>query len=138
MQGNSMTPTLQDGQLVLLMPPFLHRNRLRRGDVVILVRPSPPWDKMIKRVVGMPDESIKMDDGRLYVDDMLAYPNFIPAGPDGKSSGSWWNGPDEYFVLGDNSAHSTDSRVFGPVSSDRIIGRVWFRIWPSSSWGRVR
>ncbi len=133
-----MTPTLQDGQWLLLMPPFLHRNRLRRGDVVILVRPSPPWDKIIKRVVGMPDESVKMDGGRLYVDDMLAHPNFIPAGPDGKISGSWWNGPDEYFVLGDNSAHSTDSRAFGPVSSDRIIGRVWFRIWPPSAWGRVR
>ncbi len=133
-----MAPTLEDGQWVLIMPPFLHRNRLRRGDLVVLSRPSPPYDILIKRVVGLPDESIMLDGGRLYVDDLLWHPNFIPAGSDGKISARWWNGPNEYFVMGDNSAHSTDSRAFGPVGGERIIGRVWFRVWPPTAWGRVR
>ena len=132
--GNSMAPTLMGRQVTVVLPP---RN-INRGDVVILMRPSPPWDKIIKRVVAMPDESIKMYNGRLYVDDMLVHPNFIPAGPEGKIDGSWWNGPDEYFVLGDNSIQSTDSRVFGPVTEERIIGRVCLRIWPPAAWGRVQ
>ncbi len=133
-----MAPTLEDGQSVLMMPPFLHQNRLRRGDVVVLKQLAPPWDWIIKRVVGMPDESIALDGGRFYVDDVLLNPNPIPAGPDGKVSGKWWNGPDEYFVLGDNPARSTDSRTFGSVSADRIIGRAWLRCWPPKAWGRVR
>ncbi len=133
-EGNSMAPTLPGRQLTVVLPP----REINRGDVVFLVRPSPPWDRIIKRVVAMPDESVKMYEGRLYVDDMLVHPGFIPAGPEGKIDGSWWNGPDEYFVLGDNSVQSTDSRAFGPVSRERIIGRVWLSIWPPTTWGRVK
>jgi signal peptidase I len=133
-----MSPALEDGQYVLLMPPFLHGGRLRRGDVVVFRQLTPPWGWLIKRVVGMPDESIVLDGGRLYADDLLLIPGYIPAGPGGKINGNWWNGPDEYFVLGDNPARSTDSRAFGPVPADRIIGRAWLRIWPPKAWGRVR
>ncbi len=137
-EGESMSPTIEDGQLVLLMPPFLHRGSLHRGDVVVLRQLVPPWDWLIKRVAGMPDESIALDGGRLYVDDVLATPDLIPAGPDGKMNGKWWNGSDEFFVLGDNPSRSTDSRAFGPVSADRILGRVWLRCWPPNAWGRVK
>ena len=133
-----MTPTLEDGQWVLIMPSFLHRNLLRRGDVVVLRELVPPWEWIIKRVVGMPDESIRLDAGRLYADDLLLVSDLVPAGPDGRMNGNWWNGPDEFFVLGDNPARSTDSRTFGPVSADRIIGRAWLRCWPPKAWGRVR
>ena len=133
-----MSPTLEDGQYVLLMPPLLHRSRLRRGNVVVLRQLVPPWEWIIKRVVGMPDESIRLDGGRLYADDLLLIPDSIPAGPDGKINGYWWNGSDEYFVLGDNPVHSTDSRTFGPVSAERIIGRAWLRCWPPNAWGWVR
>ena len=133
-----MAPTLENGQYVLLMPPFLHRGRLRRGDVVVFRQLTPPWGWLIKRVVGMPGESIVLDGGLLYADDLLLIPDHIPAGPDAKINGNWWNGPDEYFVLGDNPANSTDSRAFGPVPADRIIGRAWLRCWPPNAWGRVR
>lgn len=137
-EGDSMVPTLEDGQVVLLMPAFLHGNRLRRGDVVVFRELVPPWGWIIKRVAGMPDESISLSSGRLYIDDLMATSESIPAGPDGKVSGNWWNGPDEYFVLGDNPARSTDSRTFGPISAERIIGRAWLRCWPPKAWGRVR
>ena len=133
-----MSPTLENGQVVFLMPPFLHKNRLQRGDVVVFRELTPPWGWIIKRVAGMPDESIVLNSGRLYIDDLLATSDSIHAGPDGKVTGNWWNGPDEYFVLGDNPTRSTDSRAFGPVSANRIIGRVWLRCWPPSAWGRVR
>ena len=137
-EGDSMSPALVDGQYVLLMPPFLHGNRLRQGDVVVIVRPERPYDILIKRVIAMPDESIVLNEGRFYVDDLPLFPDPVPAGPDGRINGHWWNGPDDYFVLGDNPSHSTDSRSFGYVPADRIIGRAWLRIWPPKEWGRVR
>ena len=142
-----MIPTLEDRQLVLVVRPVFPWNRLRRGDVVVLTPPSPTpglpegtW--FIKRVAGMPDEEIVLAGGRLYVDDMLlADLSRVGAHRSGNAEfdrREWWNGPDEYFVLGDNPGDSRDSRAFGPVRGDRVIGRVWFRVWPIGSLGPVR
>ena len=140
-EGDSMTPTLEDGQSVLVVRPVFPWNRLQRGDVVVLTPPSPTpglpegtW--FIKRVAGMPDEEIVLQGNRVYADDVLLADLSGRTASDGRRE--WWNGPDEYFVLGDNPADSRDSRAFGPVPGERIIGRVWFRIWPLSAWGKVR
>ena len=140
-EGDSMTPTLEDGQSVLVVRPVFPWNRLQRGDVVVLTPPAPTpgltegtW--FIKRLAGMPDEEIVLEGGRVYADDVLLAE--LSAGAEGDARREWWNGPDEYFVLGDNPADSRDSRAFGPVPGERIIGRVWFRIWPPSAWGKVR
>ena len=145
-----MTPTLEDRQLVLVVRPVFPWNRLRRGDVIVLTPPGPTpglpegtW--FIKRLAGMPDEEVVLHAGRLYADDVLladltgrvAVPGAADA-PDRDSRREWWNGGDEYFVLGDNPGDSRDSRAFGPVPGERIIGRVWFRIWPPGSLGPVR
>ena len=160
-EGDSMTPTLEDRQLVLVVRPMFPWNRLRRGDVVVLTPPNPTpglpegtW--FIKRLAGMPDEEIVLDAGRLYADDVLLAelpgpsPHPEPVEGPAPSAGSgegpaseparreWWNGPDEYFVLGDNPADSRDSRAFGPVPGERVIGRVWLRLWPPNSLGPVR
>ena len=140
-EGDSMTPTLEDGQSVLVVRPMFRWNRVQRGDVVVLTPPSPTpglpegtW--FIKRVAGMPDEEIVLQGGGVYADDVLLAD--LSGGRDGDARREWWTGPDEYFVLGDNPADSRDSRAFGPVPTERIIGRVWFRIWPLSAWGKVR
>ena len=140
-EGDSMTPTLEDGQSVLVVRPVFPWNRLQRGDVVVLTPPAPTpglpegtW--FIKRLAGMPDEEIVLEGGRVYADDVLLAE--LSAGAEGDARREWWNGPDEYFVLGDNPADSRDSRAFGPVPGERIIGRVWFRIWPPPAWGKVR
>ena len=146
-KGESMTPTLHDGQSVLVVRPVFPWNRLQRGDVVVLNPPGAPnpEDWFIKRIAGMPGEEIVLDGGRVYVDDLLLSAPRIPSvgpelaeGPDGQARREWWNGPDEYFVLGDNPTDSRDSRAFGPVPTDRIIGRVWLSCWPPKAWGRVR
>ncbi len=146
-EGDSMTPTLEDRQLVLVVRPVFPWNRLRRGDVVVLTPPSPTpglpeetW--FIKRVAGLPDEEIVLSGGSLYADDVLLaeLPQDNVHRPADKESGrsEWWNGPNEYFVLGDNPGDSRDSRAFGPVPGERVVGRVWFRIWPLGSLGPVR
>ena len=96
---------------MLVVRPYFSWNRLRRGDIVVLRRPGPPEGTYIKRIIGLPDEEIKLNEGRCYVDDvMVVTPGEIPTG----DRSTWWNGPDEFFVLGDNPALSTDSRTFGP------------------------
>ena len=148
--GESMSPTLEHRQSVLVVRPVFPWNRLRRGDVVVLNPPGPApgvpegtW--FIKRLAGMPDEEIVLARGRLYADDVLladlAGPSAGPgllAGTASEARREWWTGPDEYFVLGDNPADSRDSRAFGPVPQERIIGRVWLRVWPPGMWGPVR
>ena len=84
----------------------------------------------------MPDEELVLTGGRLYADDVLLAE--LPTGNTTPERREWWNGPDEYFVLGDNPSDSRDSRAFGPVPGDNVIGRVWLRIWPLGSWGPVR
>ena len=146
-EGESMTPTLQDGQTLLVVRPVFPWNRLRRGDVVVLTPPSPtpglPADTwFIKRLAGMPNEELVLDGNRVYADDLLLAELSGTGGhlPGHSDNGrrEWWNGPDEYFVLGDNPAESRDSRAFGPVPGERIIGRAWLRIWPPAAFGPVR
>ena len=142
-EGDSMTPTLLDGQLVLVVRPVFPWNRLRRSDVVVLTPPSrtpglPEGTWFIKRVAGMPDEEIVLSGGNLYADDVLLADLSRAALSEPGQRREWWNGPDEYFVLGDNPGDSRDSRAFGPVPGERVIGRVWLRVWPLGSWGRVR
>ncbi len=146
-EGDSMAPTLQNRQLVMVVRPVFPWNRLRRSDVVVLTPPGPTpgepegtW--FIKRLAGMPDEEMVLANGHLYADDvLLAELPTDGARGSGNAAGErreWWNGPDEYFMLGDNPSDSRDSRAFGPVPADHIIGRVWLRIWPLSSLGPVR
>lgn len=137
-EGDSMAPTLRAGEWVLALPPGFPWGGLRRGDVVVLRQPEPPWGWIVKRLAGMPGEEMVQDGPRLYADDRLLAelpPTATP--PPGAPRREWWNGPDEYFVLGDNPAHSRDSRAFGPVGGERILGRVRLRVWPPGAWGRV-
>ena len=135
--GDSMLPALADGHYVLLWRgPFL-RNRLRRGDIVVLQHQVWRPQTYVKRVVGLPNEKIRLDDGRVYIggahleEPYIRFPGTL--GP----AREWWMGTDEYFVMGDNRLNSQDSRAFGPVTAAQIVGRVWLRYWPPRAWGLV-
>jgi signal peptidase I len=134
-----MSPTLTSGQYVLAGSLRLSWNQPRRGDIVVLRRPVQNHRIYIKRIVGMPNESISLMNGVVYANDApLEEPYLagLPLPPRGDDQ-EWWMGPEEYFVMGDNRNESEDSRVFGPVARDLILGKVWFRYWPPRSWGRV-
>jgi signal peptidase I len=126
-RGGSMRPTLEPGQRIavapLVRPPA-------RGDLVVVARPRQL--EVVKRVVGLPGERVRLHGGRLEVDG-TAVPEPYLAGArriEGAGELDLRLGPAEYLVLGDHRAASTDGRDFGPVGADALLGRVAFAYWP--------
>lgn len=122
-RGASMRPTLEPGQRIavapLVRPPA-------RGDLVVL---SSGGREVVKRVVGLPGERVRLRGGRLAVDGQ-AVPEPYLAGGSGAGELDLRLGPAEYLVLGDHRAASTDGRDFGPVAADALLARVAFAYWP--------
>ena len=138
-EGDSMLPSLAHRESVLVVRTRFRWNILRRGDVVVFECPGANRDIYIKRVVGLPGEDVKITAGQVYLDGELLPEDYIQSArtADGRE---WFNGPTEYFLLGDNRGDSNDSRAFGPVPEQCIKGRAWFRCWPPSQWrpiGRI-
>ncbi|MAN94166.1 MAG: signal peptidase I [Chloroflexi bacterium] len=132
-EGDSMAPTLQHGESVLVVRTRFRWNRLRRGDVVVFVSRGGGGGIYIKRVVGLPGEDIKIAEGGVYIDGGSLAEDYT-VGMKEAAEREWFNGPDEYFLLGDKRGDSNDSRAFGPVSRDSIRGRAWLRCWPPHRW----
>jgi signal peptidase I len=135
-KGDSMRPTLRPGQRIavapLVRPPA-------RGDLVVLARG--PDLEVVKRVVGLPGERVRLGPGGLEVDGQAVPEPYLAGGPGAGTvrPGGWPGGsgdldlrlgPAEYLVLGDHRAASTDGRDFGPVGADALLGRVRFAYWP--------
>ena len=122
-KGGSMRPTLQPGQRIavapLVRPP-------RRGDLVVLARGGDL--EVVKRVVGLPGERVRLAGGRLEVDGTAVPEPYVAAAGAGELDLRL--GASEYLVLGDHRAASTDGRDFGPVGADALVGRVAFAYWP--------
>ena len=137
--GDSMLPALADRQSVMAVRLRFSWSRLRRGDVVVLRHPAWSGHTYIKRVIGLPDEDIRLEGGRVYLSGVPLEETYLNRQPSAQKEDGreWWTGPDEYFVLGDNRNDSQDSRAFGPVNRRLILGRVWFRCWPPRAWGWV-
>jgi signal peptidase I len=125
-RGDSMWPALDPGQRIAVGPV---RHPLRRGDVVLLRRAG---REMVKRVVGLPGEHVRLVDGRLEVDGRQVSEPYAVGRParDGAVELDVRLGDGELAVLGDSRRHSTDSRSFGPVRRDHVIGIVRFAYWP--------
>ena len=128
-----MEPSLSDGDVLLVRRL---RRRPRRGDVVV-VNLSGATDSrwQVKRVVGVAGDRVSFECGLLYVNDLHhpeSYLGGLPADL-GMRKRSWLVGPDECMVFGDNRAHSTDSREWGPISMASITGVAVIRLWPLTS-----
>jgi signal peptidase I len=105
---------------------------LQRRQVVVFKLPGPDSDALIKRVIGLPGDTISFRDGAVLVNGVALdepYVNGVYTSCNSFCEPSTL-APDSYFVMGDNRINSLDSRSFGPVSSDEIIGRVVMRYWP--------
>ena len=136
-EGQSMEPNLHDNQRLIIEKVTYRFRSVQRDDIVVLKLPNRPGPPLIKRVVGMPGEEIAIHDGQVFIDgdlltepylNQLTYSNHdLKVVPD-----------DHVFVMGDNRGYSSDSRSFGVVHLDYIVGRAWFCYWPVSDIGFIR
>ena len=140
-QGRSMLPTLQNGEWTLVWRWSLHFAGPKRGDVVICFFPGRKMKRlpflrqpMVKRVIGLPGETIQIREGMIYIDGQLYLEtkNFPVMTNPGMAAEPMTLGDTQYFVLGDMRESSIDSRntLIGCVARDQIVGKVFFRIWP--------
>lgn len=138
--GLSMYPTVddQDYLIALKVPYRLHAPQ--RGDIVIMRDPYDRSRDFIKRVVGVPGDRFVVRDGKVFINEReLAEPYVVrPWNDSWPPSGQEQTlGPDQYFVMGDNRNHSSDSRIFGPVNRDQIEAQAWLRVFPLSHFGFI-
>jgi len=132
--GQSMEPNYHEDQRLLVDKITPHLFGYNRGDVVIVYSPMQDIE-LIKRLIGKPGDTIELRDNQVYVNgEPLHEPYLPPNANSGPTRGDlkWTLGADEYFILGDNRSFSQDSRAFGPVTSDRIVGRALLLYWPLS------
>lgn len=122
-----MEPSYPDGADVTAGRWRTHRCLLRRGDVVVMRSPAGRDRLELKRIVGLPFEEVSWTGGRLWINGRVLHEPYarippLPPGDDDRHSRRL--GPDEYFTVGDNRLHSTDSRSYGPVPLSLISGKV--------------
>jgi signal peptidase I len=134
----SMEPTLQEGDRVLVNKLSYDLHDVNRGDIIVFERPEEassahPEDDikdLIKRVVGLPGETIEARDGAVYVDGRMLEESYLPDGVTTRDFEATDVPEGFVFVMGDNRTNSSDSRSFGPVDEDLIVGRAFIRIYP--------
>lgn len=142
--GSSMQPTFINGERLIVSRIHYLLFEPERGQVVVFNSMNPREDAqgvmLIKRVIGLPGETVTFREGEVYIDgDLLDEPYILEACrtsfrcPDRE----YTLGTDEYFVMGDNRNNSQDSRRFGAVSQNHLVGRVLFRYWPLNRIGLI-
>jgi len=154
-QQSSMLPTIVDGEYILIDKLSVRFDGYHYGDVVVF---NPPIGSgletgvpFIKRIIGMPGDTVTLENGRVFITRPGESPVRIEepyvVARDGVTASTdcpqpdcpltWIVGDDEYFVMGDNRPSSQDSRVFGPVEGDLILGRAWLRYFPLERIGLI-
>lgn len=134
-KGESMEPNFENGDYLFIDEISYRLKEPCRGEVIVFRYPQNPNQLFIKRIIGLPSETIEVKNGKITINDSqildessYLFSNIITTG-DMKIS----LGKDEYFVMGDNRPFSYDSRRFGVLTKKEIIGRAFLRVWPIDS-----
>lgn len=148
-QGASMEPNFKDGQY-LIVNEFGYKEtdlkiakvdsfkEITRGEVIVFRYPLNPKQFFIKRVIGLPGERVKVEKGSVFIHNnenpngFKLKEDYLTQGLVTKGDGEHLLKNNEYFVMGDNRNHSSDSRTWGPIRSSDVVGRVLLRAWPIS------
>lgn len=149
-QQSSMSPTIVNGEYILIDKLTTRFNGYEYGDVVVFDPPASSGLQtdgipFIKRIIGMPGDTITLENGRVFVTQPGASPVRIEEPyvvieaeggtaatlpRNGEGTAEWVVPEGSYFVMGDNRPQSQDSRAFGPIDEDQILGRAWLRYFP--------
>ena len=140
--GSSMENTLSDGDNLIVDKITYRFSDPKRYDIIVFPYQYEENTYFIKRIIGLPGETVQIVDGIIYIDGEALQESYgrEVMKNSGLAADPVTLGEDEYFVLGDNRNDSTDSRdpSVGKIPRDRIIGRAWVRIWPLSKIGILR
>jgi signal peptidase I len=137
-EGTSMLPRLGDQDRLFINKFVYHFAEIHRGDVVVFHYPRDPQKSYIKRVIAVPGDELRIDDGRTYINGRLLPEPYVPRRfHDSRSQDVMVIQPDQYFVMGDHRSISSDSRDFGPVPRDLIYGKAAFVYWPAEDMGVI-
>lgn len=141
--GHSMEPTFYgEDRLVVSRVNYLI-GEPQRGDILVFNSLVPSEAErgimLIKRVVGLPGDTVIIREQKVYINDVKLDESYIlePCGINRCRDDSWELAPDEYFMMGDNRNNSRDSRRFGPVPLNKIVGQVVLRYWPPATVGII-
>lgn len=136
----SMNDTLYEGDLLLVNK--LAKNKLERGDIIIFRNPEKrdpdDYEYFTKRVIGMENDVVKIENGKVIVNGETLVENYVTPSNNQINVAGEWTVQDNYlFVLGDNRDSSLDSRKFGTIPQAYVLGKVFLRIYPFESFGKV-
>jgi len=143
-RGNSMYPNFHDQEYLLTDKISYRLSEPQRGDVIVFKAPKNEQYDYIKRIVGLPGDTIKIEDCHVFVNNLSLDEGYL-TGDICTSAGRFWQSgqsvtlsEEEYFVAGDNRPYSSDSRDWGAVPRENIIGKAWYRYWPLDRMGIIR
>lgn len=142
--GSSMQPNYHDKDYLIIDRLSYRAGLPQRGDVIVLKYPKDTSQFFIKRIIGLPGETVKISQGGVYIynkdhqDGFKLEESYLPEGLQtlGRSDPVKL-GSEEYFVLGDNRMASSDSRVWGILPAQDIVGKVWVRVLPAARFGKI-
>ena len=134
--GSSMEPSLQNGEFVIVSKLNYRFGEPERGDVVVFDFPRNITQEYIKRVIGLPGETVQIEDGVVSIDGQPLQEPYQFEPP--SYQGTWEVPEGTLFVLGDNRNNSSDSHTWGMVPLENVIGEALFVYWPPPSWGLVK
>jgi len=134
---SSMEPNFEEGECIMVNKVCYHSPDPQRGEVIIFDPPFNSQYPFIKRVIGLPGETVEIKEGRVFIDDIPLEEEYIMEPPN-YTMPAQEIPESEYFVLGDNRNNSNDSHSSWTVPRDNIIGRAWFTYWPPSKLGVVK
>jgi signal peptidase I len=130
--GFSMRPTLDDGEFVLVNKMSYRFGEVSRGDIIVFHFPVNPEEELIKRVIGLPGDRVTVSDNRVYVNGQALNEPYIAQTP--LYSGEWTVAEGHYFVLGDNRNNSNDSKDWGLLPAENLVGKAVLIYWPPAMW----
>lgn len=135
-QGSSMVPTFHTGDYLITEKVGYKFKNPQRGDIIVLKNPRDESQDFIKRIIALPGDTIQIKDNNVYLNGQTLQESYLPAGTPTRSGtflteGSAITvGSNQYFAFGDNRKNSSDSRDWGPVTKEEIVGKAFFRYWP--------
>lgn len=138
--GSSMLYTLHDNDLLVASKISYKLHQPQRGDIIVFKPPDEASRDFIKRIIALPGERLRIVNGVVYINDQVLHEPYLPE--KWTYNNNWPQSgqdyilpPNMFFVMGDNRNHSSDSRTFGPITLDSILGKAEIRIWPLNEIG---